>query len=186
MRAPGHGLTGGFVQPPPGVRLSTNCFPLLPYLITGQNPCPTFTESFQRIEPLLVRRRLSPPPSPARHQDALLVFPAQFPMEVALRRSVALAARHNGRPSPAVAAALAAAPPRSRHFSLSSLTRPPPNYPGHVPLTGLEKAALAIGSGLMSLRDPRRGGKLSWFLNQLGFFFFLFFSFLHLPPFPAN
>ncbi|KAI2632807.1 coenzyme Q biosynthesis protein Coq4-domain-containing protein [Xylaria nigripes] len=42
-----------------------------------------------------------------------------------------------------------------RPFSV--LNRPPPNYPGHVPLTGLERVALAIGSSILSLRDPRRG-----------------------------
>ncbi|KAL7620965.1 Ubiquinone biosynthesis protein [Parahypoxylon ruwenzoriense] len=43
----------------------------------------------------------------------------------------------------------------SRPFSV--LNRPPPNYPGHVPLTGIERAALAVGSGVMSLLDPYRG-----------------------------
>ncbi|KAL2758456.1 hypothetical protein ACRALDRAFT_1055348 [Sodiomyces alcalophilus JCM 7366] len=42
----------------------------------------------------------------------------------------------------------------SRYFSV--LDRPPPNYPGHVPLTTLERTSLAIGSGIMSLIDPRR------------------------------
>lgn len=44
----------------------------------------------------------------------------------------------------------------SRHFSV--LNRPPPNYPGHVPLTRIEKAGLALGSAVMSLMDPHRGG----------------------------
>jgi ubiquinone biosynthesis protein COQ4 len=43
-----------------------------------------------------------------------------------------------------------------RHFSV--LNRPPPNYPGHVPLTRIEKAGLAVGSAVMSLMDPHRGG----------------------------
>ncbi|RYP35159.1 hypothetical protein DL767_003936 [Monosporascus sp. MG133] len=46
-------------------------------------------------------------------------------------------------------------PPTSRPFSV--LNRPPPNYPGHVPLTRLERTALAVGSGIMSFLDPRRG-----------------------------
>ncbi|KAI1351027.1 Coq4-domain-containing protein [Xylaria sp. FL0043] len=41
-----------------------------------------------------------------------------------------------------------------RPFSV--LNRPPPNYPGHVPLTTLERAALAVGSGVLSFFDPRR------------------------------
>ncbi|KAI9779853.1 MAG: Ubiquinone biosynthesis protein [Geoglossum umbratile] len=42
----------------------------------------------------------------------------------------------------------------SRRFSV--LSRPPPNYEGHVPLTVVERAALAAGSALMSLLNPRR------------------------------
>lgn len=37
--------------------------------------------------------------------------------------------------------------------------RPEPAYPGHIPLNWLENAFLAVGSGLMSLANPRRGGK---------------------------
>ena len=46
----------------------------------------------------------------------------------------------------------------TRHFSI--LNRPPPNYPGHVPLTRIERGALAIGSAVGSLLNPRRGGTL--------------------------
>lgn len=42
--------------------------------------------------------------------------------------------------------------------SFSILNRPPPNYPGHVPLTRIERAGLAIGSGIISLVNPYRGG----------------------------
>lgn len=45
-------------------------------------------------------------------------------------------------------------PLRVRTFSV--LNRPQPNYPGHVPLTYIEKAALAVGSAFGSLRDPYR------------------------------
>ncbi|KAF3167807.1 Ubiquinone biosynthesis protein [Orbilia oligospora] len=43
----------------------------------------------------------------------------------------------------------------SRTFSV--LHRPPPNYPGHVPLKLPERLFLAAGSAIMSLIDPRRG-----------------------------
>ena len=43
----------------------------------------------------------------------------------------------------------------TRHFSV--LNRPPPKYQGHVPLTNLERGALAAGSAIMSLLNPRRG-----------------------------
>jgi len=48
----------------------------------------------------------------------------------------------------------------SRHFSV--LNRPPSKYPGHVPLTRIEKAGLAVGSAVMSLMDPHRGGMASF------------------------
>ncbi|KAJ5358007.1 hypothetical protein N7541_005165 [Penicillium brevicompactum] len=41
-----------------------------------------------------------------------------------------------------------------RPFSI--LNRPAPNYPGHVPLTTIERGALAIGSAVGSLINPRR------------------------------
>ena len=44
---------------------------------------------------------------------------------------------------------------RSRGFSV--LNRPPPNYPGHVALTNIERGSLAIGSAIGSLLNPRRG-----------------------------
>ena len=43
---------------------------------------------------------------------------------------------------------------QTRFFSV--LNRPPPNYPGHVPLTGVERTALAAGSAIASLINPRR------------------------------
>ncbi len=45
-------------------------------------------------------------------------------------------------------------PLRLRTFSI--LNRPPPNYPGHVPLTLVERGALALGSAFGSLRNPHR------------------------------
>ena len=47
-------------------------------------------------------------------------------------------------------------PPSLRARSFSVLNRPPPNYPGHVPLTLLERGALAIGSAFGSLANPYR------------------------------
>ncbi|KAI4595459.1 Ubiquinone biosynthesis protein [Pestalotiopsis sp. 9143b] len=41
--------------------------------------------------------------------------------------------------------------------SFSVLNRPPPNYPGHVPLNKVERFALALGSGIGSLVNPYRG-----------------------------
>ncbi|CAO1600046.1 Ubiquinone biosynthesis protein [Xanthoria calcicola] len=43
----------------------------------------------------------------------------------------------------------------ARRFSV--LNRPPPNYRGHVPLTLIERSALAVGSAVTSLFNPRRG-----------------------------
>lgn len=37
------------------------------------------------------------------------------------------------------------------------MNRPPPNYPGHVPLNKVERFALALGSGIGSLVNPYRG-----------------------------
>src|SRR3954466_6950422 len=47
-------------------------------------------------------------------------------------------------------------PAQSRR-SFSVLDRPPPNYPGHVPLPRIERVGLAAGSAIMSLLNPRRG-----------------------------
>ncbi|KAF7543684.1 hypothetical protein G7Z17_g10553 [Cylindrodendrum hubeiense] len=41
-----------------------------------------------------------------------------------------------------------------RHFSV--FNRPQPNYPGHVPLTKIERAGLAVGASVMSFFDPYR------------------------------
>ena len=45
--------------------------------------------------------------------------------------------------------------------SFSVLNRPPPNYPGHIPLTTVERGALAVGSAIGSYLNPRRAGALS-------------------------
>lgn len=50
------------------------------------------------------------------------------------------------------------APPNSslQRRSFSILNRPQPNYPGHVPLTSVERVGLALGSALTSLINPYR------------------------------
>ena len=67
----------------------------------------------------------------------------------------------NDKMKPAIASRrlfnrLLALPPPTRCRAFSVLNRPPPNYPGHVPLTLLERGALAIGSAFGSLRNPYR------------------------------
>lgn len=44
--------------------------------------------------------------------------------------------------------------------SFSVLHRPPPNYPGHIPLTIVERGALAVGSAIGSYLNPRRAGTI--------------------------
>ncbi|KAL6893374.1 coenzyme Q biosynthesis protein Coq4 domain-containing protein [Trichoderma evansii] len=64
----------------------------------------------------------------------------------------------SGAPRPAIChpsrVTAVAATASVRHFS--ALNRPPPKYPGHVPLTKIEQAGMAIGSGIMSLFNPYR------------------------------
>lgn len=47
----------------------------------------------------------------------------------------------------------------AREFSI--LNRPPPNYPGHVPLTLIERSALAVGSAVTSILNPRRADMIA-------------------------
>ncbi|KAK6387251.1 Ubiquinone biosynthesis protein [Exophiala oligosperma] len=47
-------------------------------------------------------------------------------------------------------------PRPSSHRAFSVLNRPPSNYPGHVPLTGVERLGLAVGSAITSLLNPYR------------------------------
>ncbi|EUC47898.1 hypothetical protein COCMIDRAFT_3203 [Bipolaris oryzae ATCC 44560] len=57
--------------------------------------------------------------------------------------------------------------PSSQHVQslrpFSVLNRPPPNYEGHIPLTRLERLGLALGSGIGSFLDPRRGDLIASF-----------------------
>ncbi|KAK3943167.1 putative ubiquinone biosynthesis protein COQ4, mitochondrial [Diplogelasinospora grovesii] len=91
-------------------------------------------------------------------------------MEVALRRPAASIARNAANPQSL--RLCAATNLSSRRFSI--LNRPPPKYPGHVPLTMLERAGLAIGSGLMSLRDPRRGDLIAAFAEATATPYFIY------------
>ncbi|CBX94943.1 Ubiquinone biosynthesis protein [Plenodomus lingam] len=47
--------------------------------------------------------------------------------------------------------------------AFSVLNRPAPNYEGHIPLTRLERLGLALGSGIGSFLDPRRGDLIASF-----------------------
>ncbi|RYP03998.1 hypothetical protein DL765_010339 [Monosporascus sp. GIB2] len=69
--------------------------------------------------------------------------------------SSAIAATSHPQPPPVSRPTLPPTTTSTRAFSV--LNRPPPNYPGHVPLTRIERTALAVGSGIMSFLDPRRG-----------------------------
>ncbi|KAM7213065.1 ubiquinone biosynthesis protein COQ4, mitochondrial [Rhypophila decipiens] len=99
-------------------------------------------------------------------------------MEVTLRRSATLIS--HSKPIAIISSSISRASLTSsttttttkREFSI--LNRPPPNYPGHVPLTRLEKAGLAIGSGLMSLRDPRRGDLIAAFAEATATPYFIY------------
>ncbi|KAH9824533.1 Ubiquinone biosynthesis protein COQ4, mitochondrial [Teratosphaeria destructans] len=51
---------------------------------------------------------------------------------------------------------LLALPSALRVRTFSVLNRPPSNYPGHVPLTWLERSALALGSAFGALQNPYR------------------------------
>jgi len=46
-----------------------------------------------------------------------------------------------------------------RQFSI--LNRPPSTYPGHIPLTSIERIGLAVGSAVASLANPRRGDMIA-------------------------
>ncbi|KAK4555326.1 Ubiquinone biosynthesis protein [Recurvomyces mirabilis] len=58
--------------------------------------------------------------------------------------------------SPQLFCRLLALPTPLRQRTFSILSRPPPNYPGHVPLTLVERAGLAVGSAFGSLANPYR------------------------------
>ncbi|EFZ01151.1 coenzyme Q biosynthesis protein Coq4 [Metarhizium robertsii ARSEF 23] len=74
-------------------------------------------------------------------------------MDLALRRAQpATTARH------AVRALTCASCSQSNRRQFSVLNRPAPNYPGHVPLTKLERLGMAIGSSAMALINPYRAG----------------------------
>lgn len=49
-------------------------------------------------------------------------------------------------------------PLRIQARTFSVLSRPKPNYPGHVPLNFLERCGLAVGSAVGSMVDHHRHG----------------------------
>lgn len=51
--------------------------------------------------------------------------------------------------------------PSQPHRTFSILSRPPPSYPGHVPLTSVERVGLAIGSAVASLANPYRADMIA-------------------------
>ncbi|TLD22008.1 hypothetical protein PspLS_07850 [Pyricularia sp. CBS 133598] len=79
-------------------------------------------------------------------------------------RAVQAVVRTQGRQRPTLErACLSCASIAHTRRCFSVLDRPAPNYPGHVPLTRVERAGLAVGSGLWSLLDPRRGDLIAAF-----------------------
>ncbi|PYI25091.1 ubiquinone biosynthesis protein coq4, mitochondrial [Aspergillus indologenus CBS 114.80] len=76
-------------------------------------------------------------------------------MYVLGKRSAALSARELNLLATATIAAPVPLQSRSAR-SFSAWNRPPPNYPGHVPLTFFERGALAVGSAFGALINPRR------------------------------
>lgn len=71
-----------------------------------------------------------------------------------LGRRGATGLRSLGNPSPC----LNSLPTICALRPFSVLNRPPPNYPGHVPLTRIERGALAVGSAIGSIINVRRAG----------------------------
>lgn len=83
---------------------------------------------------------------------------SQADMKIILPRASALSSGNSSHGLLFTATLATATAPHPRQ-AFSMLNRPPPNYPGHVPLTHIERAGLAIGSGVMSFLNPYRGGK---------------------------
>ncbi|KAF4469537.1 ubiquinone biosynthesis coq-4 mitochondrial [Fusarium albosuccineum] len=75
-------------------------------------------------------------------------------MEAALPRLRSIGSARPGCTLLRVTSCASCSSSSSRNFSV--LNRPPPNYPGHVPLTKVERAGLAIGASVMSFFDPYR------------------------------
>ncbi|KAG5983183.1 Ubiquinone biosynthesis protein [Claviceps pusilla] len=76
------------------------------------------------------------------------------PARHAVRTVLACAACASSASSSSSSSSISTPTPRKRRFSV--LNRPPPNYPGHVPLTKTERVAMAIGSSAMALINPYR------------------------------
>ena len=80
-------------------------------------------------------------------------------MALTLRR--ALARSVAGAPIPSLSCSTIRILPVIGHRHFSVLSRPPPQYEGHVPLTTIERAGLAVGSALWCFFDPTRAGIFS-------------------------
>jgi len=67
--------------------------------------------------------------------------------------SFRIISRRAYRHAPLLGAATVRMPHQARFINTQ------PAYPGHIPLNRFENAVLAVGSAVMSLADPRRGGE---------------------------
>ena len=95
---------------------------------------------------------------PRQHIIASIPFPNRaFNMALLLRQRLF----GSGLPKELLMCTIAAT---SRSFSV--VNRPSPNYHGHIPLTRIEKAGLAVGSAVISLLNPRRPGTFIWCVHD--------------------
>jgi hypothetical protein len=122
---------------------------------------PQIGPSYERLLPSITHR------APTRTDTKLAnCFAAsQFNMEAALPRIRSVtSASQVGLVRSAVCASCASSSSSRRNFSV--FNRPPPNYPGHVPLTKVERVGLAVGASLWSFFDPYRHGMLPLSLSS--------------------
>lgn len=104
---------------------------------------------------------------PPQHRTTVNGQPPTMKLSIP-RASTLTAVRH------AACACTSGLSPAAAIRTFSVLNRPPPNYPGHVPLTGVERAALAIGSGLISFFNPRRADTIAAFAEVTATPYFIY------------